>query len=131
MEFLPFMKCIRTLLRNRIARLGLSFFFAHASFALPVNCLCQTGTLIAFHHPHPLYPVHILLVPKLALSGLMDLSSDHRDFLVDLFLTVQSLVIELNLEEQGYRLIANGGKYQEVPQLHFHLVSGPANMQKG
>jgi hypothetical protein len=27
------------------------------------------------------------------------------------------------LEAQGHRLIANGGSYQEVPMLHFHLIS--------
>jgi diadenosine tetraphosphate (Ap4A) HIT family hydrolase len=36
---------------------------------------------------------------------------------------IQSLVVEFRLEEIGYRLIVNGGKYQDVPQLHFHLVS--------
>ena len=37
---------------------------------------------------------------------------------------VQSLVAELDVEGPGYRLIVNGGGYQGVPQLHFHLVSG-------
>ena len=27
------------------------------------------------------------------------------------------------LAESGYRLIVNGGKYQDFPYLHFHLVS--------
>jgi diadenosine tetraphosphate (Ap4A) HIT family hydrolase len=30
----------------------------------------------------------------------------------------------VRLKEAGYRLIVNGGKYQDVAQLHFHLVSG-------
>jgi diadenosine tetraphosphate (Ap4A) HIT family hydrolase len=37
---------------------------------------------------------------------------------------VQSLAIEMRLEAKGYRLIANGGGYQDVPQLHFHLIGG-------
>jgi diadenosine tetraphosphate (Ap4A) HIT family hydrolase len=36
---------------------------------------------------------------------------------------VRDLVERFDLERRGYRLIINGGKYQEVPQLHFHLVS--------
>jgi diadenosine tetraphosphate (Ap4A) HIT family hydrolase len=41
-----------------------------------------------------------------------------------LFVTVCELNEDLNLEERGYRLIVNGGEYQEFPQLHFHLISG-------
>lgn len=37
--------------------------------------------------------------------------------------TVQLLVHRYDLEEKGYRLIVNGGQYQEVPHLHFHLIS--------
>jgi histidine triad (HIT) family protein len=47
--------------------------------------------------------------------------------LVDIFQTVKSIVDELGIEKQGYRLITNGGEYQEVQQLHFHLVSGSSN----
>ena len=95
------------------------------SFAIPTRRLRETSTLFAFHHPQPSYPVHILLVPKKALSGLEALSPEDDSFYSDLFSTVQSLVVEIRLAEQGYRLMVNGGGYQDVPQLHFHLVSGP------
>jgi diadenosine tetraphosphate (Ap4A) HIT family hydrolase len=65
-----------------------------------------------------------LLVPKKALSGLSDLNQNDAGFLIDLYSTVQDLVKELRLEPVGYRLIVNGGSYQDVPHLHFHLVSG-------
>ena len=48
-------------------------------------------------------------------------------FYFDLFSTVQELVNEMQLAETGYRLVVNGGAYQDVPQLHFHLTCGPAN----
>src|SRR5262252_5606752 len=98
--------------------------FAHMSFAIPVHRLRETATLLAFHHPRPSYPVHILLVPKKALPGLAALTPADADFLLELFATVQSLVAELHLEAAGYRLVANGGEYQDFPQLHFHLISG-------
>ena len=94
------------------------------SFAIPAQRLRETRTLIAFHHPRPSHPVHVLLVPKKAVGRLTDLTPADSDFLADVFKTVQDLVEELDLEEAGYRLIVNGGKYQDVAQLHFHLVSG-------
>jgi histidine triad (HIT) family protein len=94
------------------------------TFLLPIDRLRETGTLLAFHHPRPSYPVHILLVPKRAVATLADLTPADAGFLTDLFQTVASLVHEFGLEEDGYRLITNGGAYQDVPQLHFHLISG-------
>lgn len=93
------------------------------SFALPFSRLRETDTLVAFSHPRPSYPVHILLVPKRKVPGLTDLTPADADFTSDLIEVVKSLVEELQLEERGYRLIANGGAYQDVPQLHFHLIS--------
>ncbi len=58
-----------------------------------------------------------------AADALLDLPAGDTAFLRDLIETVQSLVREFGLERGGYRLIANGGAYQEVPHLHFHLVS--------
>lgn len=95
------------------------------SFILPVKRLHETETLLAFYHPRPSYPVHILLLPKRSLGDLMAVTTVDSDFLVDLIQTVQRLVVELEMEKTGYRLISNGGAYQDVPHLHFHLISGP------
>ncbi len=92
------------------------------SFAIPVKRLRETETLMAFHHPKPSYPFHILLVPKRAVKTLMEFDSSDSAFLTDLYSTVQSLVDEFHLA--AYRLIVNGGEFQDFPQLHFHLISG-------
>ena len=64
-----------------------------------------------------------LLVPKRALVSLAELTPADVDFAADLFETVKSLVAEFGLEQAGYRLIVNGGAYQDVAQLHFHLIA--------
>jgi histidine triad (HIT) family protein len=109
--------------RSHLGRLIIAWIFAHMSFAIPVQRLRETDTLLAFHHPRPSYGLHILLVPKKPLRGLADLSPGDDAFLTDVFRAAQSLVAEFQLDECGYRLILNGGEYQEVPQLHFHLIS--------
>lgn len=94
------------------------------SFALPVDRLSETSTLLAFRHPAPAYPLHVLLVPKKPLATLADLDPlADSAFLTDLYATVQTLVKQFNLTEGGYRLIVNGGKFQDFPYLHFHLIS--------
>ncbi len=91
------------------------------NFAIPVKRLRETETLMAFYHPKPSYPFHVLLLPKKAVASLKEFDPVDTVFLADLYATVQSLVDEFHLP--AYRLIVNGGDYQDFPQLHFHLVS--------
>lgn len=113
------LRLARTPLVGALIRTG----FADMSFAVPVKRLRETPTLVAFYHPSPSYALHILIVPKRGYRTLLDVAPEDAAFQRDLFETVQDLVRAHGLEESGYRLIANGGAYQEVPILHFHLIS--------
>ena len=96
------------------------WFFAHMSFAIPARRLRETATLLAFHHPQPAHPFHVIILPKKDIRSFADL--DPADpFLADLVSVAQSLVVEYHLA--AYRLAVNGGEYQEFPHLHFHLIS--------
>jgi len=109
------------LTRTKLGRKLVGWLFAHMSFAIPVKRLRETDTLMAFHHPKPGYPFHVVIVPKQKVPTLMELDPSDSAFLSDLFTTVQSLVTEFQLP--AYRLIVNGGEYQDFPHLHFHLIS--------
>jgi histidine triad (HIT) family protein len=108
----------------RLAQTLLPWTLTHMIFALPLHKLRETPTLLAFHHPQPAYPVHILIVPRQPIPSLDSLTAQDASLLAEVFQTVQSLVAELDLAPGGYHLIVNGGAYQELPQLHFHLVAG-------
>jgi histidine triad (HIT) family protein len=114
------------LARTHLAGRVLREMFAHMSFAIPVRRLRETPTLLAFYHPSPSYPVHILLVPRRSYASLLELSPEDSEFQRDLFAVVQDLVRELGLESRGYRLVANGGAFQDAPILHFHLIAEQA-----
>ena len=110
-----------SVLRTRwLARL-VGWMFENMSFAIPVQRLRETDTLMAFYHPKPAYSFHVLIVPKKAVASLTELDPADTAFLTDLYSTVQSLVDEFKLP--AYRLIVNGGEFQDFPQLHFHLVA--------
>lgn len=118
-----FLHVLRGLFSHAFSKRIVGWFFAHMSFAIPFHRLRETETLLAFHHPQPVYPLHILLVPKQAVGKLSDLDPADSRFLSDLLAAVQSLVSEFGLEQTGYRLIVNGGEYQDFPHLHFHLIA--------
>jgi histidine triad (HIT) family protein len=94
----------------RPGRFLAGWIFTHMSFAIPVRRLHEADSLLAFHHPKPFHPFHVLLVPKKALPSLADLVQN-----------VQRLVADYHLA--AYRMVVNGGKYQDFQQLHFHLFS--------
>lgn len=108
------------LARMKAVRKLVGWIFAHMSFAIPAKRLRETDTLLAFYHPKPSHPFHVILVPKQAAPTLMELDPASK-FLSDLLATVQILVTEFQLP--AYRLIVNGGEYQDFPHLHFHLIS--------
>jgi len=101
----------------------LGWFFAHMSFAIPARKLYEAESLVAFRHPNPTYPTHILIVAKKPVANFESLSQADQDFFTDLVTCVQTLVKSFHLDDTGYRLIVNGGPFQDIPHLHFHLIS--------
>lgn len=93
------------------------------SFVIPAEKFYESSTVVAFAHPKPSYKVHILIVPKKEIRSLLDIQDDDKDLLIEIARVVQYLIERFNLSNEGYRVIVNGGNYQEVEILHFHLVS--------
>ena len=102
-----------------VARWG----FAHAVRWLPVEKLDESDLVIAFYHPKPSYPIHVLIVPKRAIAGLAALGPDDTPLLLEVVHAAQRCAAKVHLGTPGYRLVVNGGAYQDVRQLHFHLIS--------
>ncbi len=114
----------------RIARNPLSSFFIggifqYFSFILPVKKLYEDKSIVVFYHPLPCWQFHCLAVPKRKISSFqkLDPSTNSRCNLVkDIFQSLQKIALEKELRD--YKIMVNGGSYQDVPQLHFHLGSG-------
>lgn len=118
----PMNRFLYTLAKTWIGGMLLHWIIAFFSFAIPGEKLIETDSVLAFHHPSPSYPLHILIVPKARLRSITDLPSPDQVFESDLFKAVNELVHRFDLHKYGYRLITNGGSAQEVDHLHFHLV---------
>jgi histidine triad (HIT) family protein len=110
--------------RSRIGGTIIGWSFEHMCSFMPVNKLYETERVVAFHHPHPMHPIHILVVPKRAIQSFLALTEADMPFVNEAITIAQRIVKEYQLEQQGYRFVVNGGIYQEVKQIHFHLVSG-------
>lgn len=109
--------------RSRFGALITGWSFAYLSAFIPVNRLYETELVLAFYHPKPSYPTHILIVPKRQIQSLFALTEADAPVLRDVIQATQHLAQTLALEEKGFRLTVNGGAYQDVMQIHWHLIS--------
>ncbi len=109
--------------RTRVGGLVARWGFAHATRWLPVERLDESELVIAFRHPRPSYPIHVLIVPKRAITGLAALRPSDAPLLLAVVHAAQRCTAKLDLAQWGYRLEVNGGAYQDVRQLHFHLIA--------
>lgn len=89
----------------------------------------QNEHVLAFHHPKPFWETHLLVVPKNIVPTLISVDVDDLnqvEMLQQLLMAAERAAFLCELG--SYSILVNGGKYQDVPQLHFH-VAGGANEQ--
>lgn len=85
-----------------------------------VRVISDNNSVLAFYHTKPSYEIHVVIVPKVHYTDLL-LVPDSA-MITNIFDVIKSVIKELKLSD--YRVITNGGKYQDSKHLHFHLVSG-------
>lgn len=112
------------LARTPFGGLIVGLAFGKFSKALPVKKIKETDKVIAFWHPKPYWEKHILIVPKKPIRKISALKKDDFKYIEECMFMTKKLVNKLDWEGPGYTVLINGGKRQEVNQLHFHLISG-------
>lgn len=108
----------------------IGWLFARHSRWLPLRRLRETDSAVAFWHPRPSYGVHVLIVPKRALASLADLPTGTPNPAAELLAVAVAVARDLGLAHGRYRLILNGGAYQDVKQVHLHLTADQAPPDK-
>jgi histidine triad (HIT) family protein len=93
---------------------------------IPANILYQDEFVTAFEDINPQAPVHVLIVPNRNIPTVNAAEAEDEALLGKLFLVAKKIARELNIAEQGYRLIINCNEYggQDVFHLHMHLLGG-------
>jgi histidine triad (HIT) family protein len=93
---------------------------------IPANIVYETEKVIAFKDINPLASVHILVVPKKEIPTLNDITVEDTEYLVEMYTAIREITKQLNIAEDGYRVITNCNKNggQEVYHLHFHILGG-------
>lgn len=93
---------------------------------IPSEKVYEDDEILAFKDINPAAPIHVLIIPKKHIATLLEISDEDSELMGKMMKVVQKLAKQLDIEEKGFRLIANCGpdSGQEVMHIHFHLLAG-------
>ena len=94
---------------------------------IPCNKVYEDDYSLAFHDINPQAPLHVLVIPKGDFVSMADFTAHaSTELIAGFFRAVGEVARQLDLEDPGYRILANAGSdaHQEVPHLHIHIFGG-------
>jgi histidine triad (HIT) family protein len=93
---------------------------------IPAAKVYEDNRVLAFNDINPQAPIHILIIPKLHIATINDLTPEQNDLLGHMVNTAKQIASDQGIADDGYRLIFNcneqGG--QTVYHIHLHLMGG-------
>ena len=93
---------------------------------LPCKKVFENEFVLAFHDINPQAPIHILIIPKNKYCSFIDfMKQGDEESILQVMKSIEIIAKKLDMKS-GYRIICNVGDEggQEVPHVHFHLLSG-------
>ena len=109
--------------RSRVSSFFVGFIFEHLSRLIPLERAYENRQVVVFAHPLPTWSLHLLAVPKKRIPSFMQLALDtirHQQVVLSIFQAIKSVSCQKELS--NFMVIVNGGAYQDVPQIHFHIA---------
>ena len=94
---------------------------------IPCDKVYEDEFALAFNDISPQAPVHVLVIPKGEYISFDDFSSKgSAEEVAGFYKAVQKIATQLDLQEDGYRVLSNMGAnaHQEVMHYHLHLFAG-------
>ena len=93
---------------------------------IPADIIYEDNDYLAFKDIAPQAPIHILIIPKKEITTVNDMQEKDSHTFGGLFFIAKKIARELNIDEQGFRLVMNCNEYggQSVNHIHLHLLGG-------
>ncbi len=91
---------------------------------IPSTKVYEDDKVLAFKDIEPAAPVHILVIPKVHVTSLLELEDD--ELLIHINKVIKQVAREQGIAESGFRVLTNIGENggQAVKHLHFHILGG-------
>ncbi len=93
---------------------------------IPATKVFEDELMIAIEDINPQAPTHLLIIPKKHIATTLELSSEDRQLIGEIFLRANKLAEERKIDQSGFRIVNNcqEGAGQSVFHIHFHLLGG-------
>lgn len=93
---------------------------------IPADIVFENDQVLAFRDIDPKAPTHILVIPKIRIRTVNDMTAEHAELVGHMVHVASQIAAQEGISEQGYRLVMNcnddGG--QSVFHIHLHLLGG-------
>lgn len=92
---------------------------------IPSTKVYEDDLVYAFRDINPQAPTHILVIPKVHLSSVNDVTAENSSIAGHIFAVIPQIAAAEGLTG-GYRVVSNCGADagQTVHHLHFHILGG-------
>lgn len=92
---------------------------------IPSSNVYEDDQIFVFKDINPKAAVHLLVIPKIHIDSLDELSDQHQSLITHIMFKLPELARSQGLDD-GFRTIINTGPGggQEVGHLHIHLLGG-------
>ena len=93
---------------------------------IKANIVYQNDLVVAFKDIGPKAPVHVLIIPRKHIVGVLDVTVDDGAVIAEIFQVAARLAREFGIADSGFRVVVNSGpdSGQSVFPLHYHLLGG-------
>lgn len=93
---------------------------------IPAKRVHEDASTVAFADLNPKAPVHVLVVPKVHIPTLADLTAADGPLVGQMVLAANQVARASGLDQRGYRLVWNCREEagQSVFHLHLHVLGG-------
>ena len=93
---------------------------------IPADIVYEDDDCLAFRDISPQAPIHVLVIPKRRVLNISEFQDSDEQLAGKLMMAVRNVASQLELDANGYRVVANCGKEggQSVDHLHFHVLGG-------
>jgi histidine triad (HIT) family protein len=93
---------------------------------IPAQRVYEDDRMIAIDDVNPQAPMHVLVIPKVHIATLNDLSAEHDGLVGEMTRRAAAIARERGYGDRGFRTIfnTNGDAGQTVPHIHLHALAG-------
>lgn len=90
----------------------------------PLKKEYESENVLAFHHTNPLYPVHIVVIPKKHIPSFTTVTDEEMPIFLEMVQVIKTIAHQVEEKYGAARILTNLGKYQDSKHLHFHVNAG-------